>query len=70
MVDLMVVGDVFVGGLLFGIGECGGDGSVFVVFCQDLVVFVDVICFVVVVGVFVVICKGVFVVMFILDEVQ
>lgn len=33
MVDLMVVGDVFVGGLLFGIGECGGDGSVFVVFC-------------------------------------
>lgn len=31
--------------------------------------FVDVICFVVVVGVFVVICKGVFVVMFILDEV-
>lgn len=70
IVDIMVVGDVFVGGVLVGLLECGGVGVGFVVFCQDLEVIIVMLCFGVVVGVLVVICKGVFVVMFLFDEVQ
>jgi len=69
-VDSTAAGDAFVGGLLFGIGERGGDGSAFTAFCQDPAALVDAIRFAAAVGALAVTRKGAFAAMPTLDEVQ
>ena len=69
-VDSTAAGDAFVGGLLFGIGERGGDGSAFATFCQDPSALTGAIRFGAAVGALAVTRKGAFAAMPSLDEVQ
>ena len=69
-VDSTAAGDAFVGGLLFGIGERGGDGSAFATFCQDPAALTGAIRFGAAVGALAVPRKGAFAAMPSLDEVQ
>jgi len=69
-VDSTAAGDAFVGGLLFGIGERGGDGAGFAAFCQDPTALVAAIRFGAAVGALAVTRKGAFAAMPSLHEVQ
>ncbi len=69
-VDSTAAGDAFVGGLLFGIGERGGDGTGFAAFCQDPAGLVEAIRFGAAVGALAVTRKGAFAAMPSRDEVQ
>jgi len=59
-VDSTAAGDAFVGGLLFGIGERGGDGTGFAAFCEDPAALVEAIRFGAAVGALAVTRKGAF----------
>jgi fructokinase len=69
-VDSTAAGDAFVGGLLFGIGERGGDGSGFADFCRDPAALTGAIRFGAAVGALAVTRKGAFAAMPSLDEVH
>jgi len=69
-VDSTAAGDAFVGGLLFGIGERGGDGSGFADVCQDPAALTGAIRFGAAVGALAVTRKGAFAAMPSLDEVH
>ncbi|MCF7749795.1 carbohydrate kinase [Bacillus subtilis subsp. subtilis] len=69
-VDSTAAGDAFVGGLLFGIGERGGDGPGFATFCQDPGALTGAIRFGAAVGALAVTRKGAFAAMPSLGEVQ
>ncbi|MGV6494298.1 carbohydrate kinase family protein [Stenotrophomonas rhizophila] len=69
-VDSTAAGDAFVGGLLFGIGEHGGDGIGFADFCQDPAALTGAIRFGAAVGALAVTRKGAFAAMPSLDEVH
>ncbi|MEG2806100.1 carbohydrate kinase [Stenotrophomonas sp.] len=69
-VDSTAAGDAFVGGLLFGIGERGGDGEAFATFCQDPAALTAAIRFGAAVGALAVTRKGAFAAMPSLEEVH
>lgn len=69
-VDSTAAGDAFVGGLLFGIGERGGDGTAFAGFCQDPAALTGAIRFGAAVGALAVTRKGAFAAMPSLEDVQ
>lgn len=68
--DTTAAGDAFVGGLLFRLGERGGDGQGFAVFCGDRAAIADAIRFGAAVGALAVTRKGAFAAMPTLAEVQ
>jgi len=69
-VDSTAAGDAFVGGLLFRLGEVGGDGRGFAPFCADPPAIEDAIRFGAAVGALAVTRKGAFAAMPTLTEVQ
>lgn len=69
-VDSTAAGDAFVGGLLFAIGERGGDGAAFASFCQDTPALLGALQFGAAVGALAVTRKGAFAAMPSLEEVQ
>lgn len=68
--DTTAAGDAFVGGLLFRLGERGGDGRGFAAFCQNTGDMEDAIRFGAAVGALAVTRKGAFAAMPSLDEVR
>jgi fructokinase len=69
-VDTTAAGDAFVGGLLYRLGEVGGDGRGFAPFCADAAAITDAIRFGAAVGALAVTRKGAFAAMPTLAEVQ
>jgi len=69
-VDSTAAGDAFVGGLLFGIGERGGDGTAFASFCAEQTGLLEAVHFGAAVGALAVTRKGAFAAMPSLGEVQ
>lgn len=68
--DTTAAGDAFVGGLLYRLGEVGGDGRGFAPFCADVPAIEDAIRFAAAVGAIAVTRKGAFAAMPTLAEVQ
>ncbi len=68
--DTTAAGDAFVGGLLFRLGERGGDGAGFAAFCRDRSAIEDTLRFGAAVGALAVTRKGAFAAMPTLAEVQ
>lgn len=68
--DTTAAGDAFVGGLLFRLGERGGDGAGFAAFCHDRAAIEDTLRFGAAVGALAVTRKGAFAAMPTLAEVQ
>lgn len=68
--DTTAAGDAFVGGLLFRLGERGGDGAGFTAFCRDRAAIEDTLRFGAAVGALAVTRKGAFAAMPTLAEVQ